>query len=732
MLDSNMTRNEVNRFLFLLAGILVLGVGGFPYEKHAHSQPSPTSGPNVIWHPLAIGAGGQLTGIDIAPDGTMVVKADVFGAYIWNATTNRWDQVITASSGMAAAGSFGVWEIRIAPSLTTRLFMIYGNNVYRSDDRGSSWKKTTLQGISGADAGGSSKFANQKMAIDPVNPDVVYVGTPTSGVRRSFDAGATWQQVSDIAPGMSPGNAGIVFDPNSGTTNGRTNTIYIPSYGQGVWRSTNAGATWTQIASPSLGGPTKVWTAQIGADGTYWCSEHDQVWKYSKGRWTRMIRPATGGAIGAYAVAVDPNQPGRVIFLSDNAKSGGETLDNGATTVGDVWYAHYPPPGVDQIAKDIPWLQDSDTSYFTLGDAKINPTNGRLYIAEGIGVWWADWPKTFTAFSYHSQSSGIEELVTNDIIVPPGGKPITASWDRPFFRSDNRDEYPSKYGPINGAFAGGWGLDYASSDPAFIVGLANWGATDISGYSPDGGRTWHQFSAKPDWKLGGCIAAATPSNIVWVPGNNGLPYYTKDGGASWKLAPGLPADGWIFAYYLKRRIAVADRVNIGVFYLYNFKHGLYKSTDGGDHWSLVHLGEISPASGFNARLRATPGHAGDLWFTSGGQTTSHPYSLGYFKHSTDGGANWLDVPRVREVLDFGFGKPKTPHDYPVIYIVGWVDDVYGIWRSEDEGGSWINIGKYPNNNIDNITVVNGDMSAYGVVYTGFAGSGFAYGKLQER
>src|ERR1035437_1077966 len=121
---------------------------------------------------MAIGAGGQLTGIDIAPDGTKVIKADVFGAYIWNTTTSRWDQLVTASSGaVTAASPNGEWEIRIAPSLTSRLFMVYDNNVYRSDDRGVSWLKTSLPRMSGANANDPLKFSNQKMAIDPANPD---------------------------------------------------------------------------------------------------------------------------------------------------------------------------------------------------------------------------------------------------------------------------------------------------------------------------------------------------------------------------------------------------------------------------------------------------------------------------------------------------------------------------------------------------------------------------------
>jgi hypothetical protein len=38
------------------------------------------------WSTMKIGAGGQLPGLDIAPDGTMVTHADTAGAYIWDTT----------------------------------------------------------------------------------------------------------------------------------------------------------------------------------------------------------------------------------------------------------------------------------------------------------------------------------------------------------------------------------------------------------------------------------------------------------------------------------------------------------------------------------------------------------------------------------------------------------------------------------------------------------------------
>ena len=52
------------------------------------------------WQELKIGAGGWLTGIDIAPDDTMVVRTDTYGAYVWNGT--QWQQLVTSTSMPAA------------------------------------------------------------------------------------------------------------------------------------------------------------------------------------------------------------------------------------------------------------------------------------------------------------------------------------------------------------------------------------------------------------------------------------------------------------------------------------------------------------------------------------------------------------------------------------------------------------------------------------------------------
>jgi hypothetical protein len=160
--------------------------------------------------------------------------------------------------------------------------------------------------------------------------------------------------------------------------------------------------------------------------------------------------------------------------------------------------------------------------------------------------------------------------------------------------------------------------------------------------------------------------------------------------------------------------------------MYNYLKGLFRSTDGGAKWTLVNVGEIAPFSRFNAKLKSVPGHAGHLFFTSGpqgGADDRHP-AANPFMRSVDGGETWDIVPNVLEVRAFGFGKERT--SYPTIFIVGWVEGKYGIWRSDDSAKSWIKIGDFPLGTLANITTIDGDKSAFGSVYLGFGGAGYAY------
>src|SRR6516165_7031336 len=109
------------------------------------------------WQALPIGAGGFLTGLSIAQDGTMVVRTDTYGAYIWNGS--EWQQLITATSMPAAFATLsniqygsqnyaqGVYEIQIAPSDSSILYMEYEGDVFKSTNKGASWTQTSFSQV---------------------------------------------------------------------------------------------------------------------------------------------------------------------------------------------------------------------------------------------------------------------------------------------------------------------------------------------------------------------------------------------------------------------------------------------------------------------------------------------------------------------------------------------------------------------------------------------------------
>ncbi|MEO6028180.1 MAG: hypothetical protein ABIR79_15055, partial [Candidatus Binatia bacterium] len=88
------------------------------------------------------------------------------------------------------------------------------------------------------------------IAIDPTNPDVVYVGSTNaatpwgeydneagSGAFRSTDGAATWTQINTGLTSLLV--TAIVIDPTD------SNVLYAGTDGKGVFKSTNAGTSWT-------------------------------------------------------------------------------------------------------------------------------------------------------------------------------------------------------------------------------------------------------------------------------------------------------------------------------------------------------------------------------------------------------------------------------------------------------------------------------------------------------
>ena len=96
------------------------------------------------------------------------------------------------------------------------------------------------------------------IAVDPNNANIWYAGAPAGGIWKSTDAGANWTNLFDDF--LQIGVSGIAIDPND------SNVIYIAtgdddaadSFSVGVFKSIDAGDTWQETSL----GPTSIssWT----------------------------------------------------------------------------------------------------------------------------------------------------------------------------------------------------------------------------------------------------------------------------------------------------------------------------------------------------------------------------------------------------------------------------------------------------------------------------------------
>ena len=244
--------------------------------------------PANAWQTLKIGGSGVLSGMDIAPIGTMVVRTDAPTVPI-SGTGRNGSSSLTSTSMQALVATArdegeGVYEIQIASSNSSIMYMAYLGDVFKTTDRGTTWTLTNFANVS-QDPNDAYRSHGQKMAIDPNNPNIVYVGTQQNGLFVTTDGGTTWQTVSAVpaaltdASGGYPGITGIMFDPALGVTGGKTNTIFASSYGNGVYESTDAGATWTHLS----GSPSEVDYAAVSSNGAYYVTANNssELWRFT-------------------------------------------------------------------------------------------------------------------------------------------------------------------------------------------------------------------------------------------------------------------------------------------------------------------------------------------------------------------------------------------------------------------------------------------------------------------
>jgi photosystem II stability/assembly factor-like uncharacterized protein len=160
------------------------------------------------------------------------------------------------------------------------------------------------------------------IAVHPDDPAVIYIGYSQGGVYRTTDAGVTWTPIFDDQPSMSI--AHITIDPHNPNrvwvATGDVNISGYPHIGTGLYRSDDAGNSWQRVGLANTGVLSKVVVDPFNADIVYAGS---MGYPSSKGDQRGLFRSTDGGSswsktltiddsTGVIDVVADPTIAGRI------------------------------------------------------------------------------------------------------------------------------------------------------------------------------------------------------------------------------------------------------------------------------------------------------------------------------------------------------------------------------------------------------------------------------------
>ncbi|HEX8724672.1 MAG TPA: glycosyl hydrolase [Gemmatimonadaceae bacterium] len=213
------------------------------------------------WRSIGPYRGGRVTTVVGVPSEPLTYYMGATGGGIWKTDDAglTWRNV---SDHYIRRGSIG--SLAVAPSDPNVVYAgmgereprgqssTWGDGVYRSTDAGKTWQYTGLD----------ATRSIAQLRVDPTNPDVVYAAAegsrwtfgPDRGIYKSTDGGAHWtlllhpsDSVSAIDLAMNPANPRELF---AAFWDFQRLPWQIRSGGPGsaIYRSTDAGATWTRIA----------------------------------------------------------------------------------------------------------------------------------------------------------------------------------------------------------------------------------------------------------------------------------------------------------------------------------------------------------------------------------------------------------------------------------------------------------------------------------------------------
>ncbi len=316
------------------------GAAKSPFEEAFSRLEYRSIGPAIM--------GGRIADVEgVAGDANVVYVASASGG-LWKTTNGG----VTWKPIFERQGTISIGDIALAPSNTdviwvgtgesnVRNSVSFGDGVYKSTDGGKTWQHMGLKDTERISA----------IAINPQNPDVVYIGAlghafgpnDERGVFMTTDGGKTWTKtlfidnqhgVADLE--IDPSNPNILY-AGMWSFERKPWTHRSGSEKGGVYKSIDAGRTWNKLTNglPKMMGRIGVRVAPSNTNIVYVIVEAKEGTLYrsdDRGETFRMISKAENiVSRGFYytTVRVDPTNENRIFAVASTlftSVDGGKTF----------------------------------------------------------------------------------------------------------------------------------------------------------------------------------------------------------------------------------------------------------------------------------------------------------------------------------------------------------------------------------------------------------------------
>ncbi len=570
------------------------------------------------------------------------------------------------------------------------------------------------------------------IAVHPTDASIAYAGMATGGVFKTVNGGVDWAPIFDDQAALSVGS--VAIDPLNPQTvwvgTGEANANSYSFFGNGIYRSDDGGLTWQNkglaegryIARvcPDYSQPGRVFAAVTGK--LFGTGPNRGVYRTTDGGDTWENCFSLTDSTAAIDLVMDPQDSDRLYVAMwervrglDYRTSGGPSSGIWRTTDGgDTWQhltSGLPSGSNGRIGLDICRSQP-DVLYaaYNYADASYRgvykTTNGGdTWTSVGSGVNSG----IYSTFGWYFGTIRVDPSNPNNVFVH--GVPLYrttnggASW---FEEGSNMhvDHHAMAFAPSQPSrvYHGCDGGLYVSNDSGnnfakvnnqptsqfYAIGIDNLHPERLYGGTQDNG-TWRTMTGNIDdyeHILGGdgfyTLVDPTNSNVIFAEYQNGGLNKSTNGGSwfSWTLDGVDSGDRFNWSMPVIMSPANPQTMYLG-------SHRVYKSTNQGDSWTAISSDLTGGDQGANFGTITTLADA--------------PSSAGFLLVGTDDGRVWKFSPLFgnwslisnnlpnRWVTRVAFDPNVASTMYVTFSGLRWDDAEGHVFKSTNSGGSWTDI-----------------------------------------